>query len=203
MKIFRNTISAFLLCVLLAPLASAASTSRQIMQVYTDQQAVQSAESDMLPSAPTQFRNVDYRYRILRNSDPSSMRKGEVVMVSRRRAQQVYAENKVAKQALADTQTDMLTSNVDNAPYTVERPALSPWYSLNWKNRLRAAFKKSDAQEMTYKKPEIEAKRYVTPFNIYGRSSTYNAQEGSMEGKRKLIRTLKTRSPFDAANGTR
>lgn len=202
MKVLRTVLTSFLFFVILTPLASADSTAKMIMQLYNTNQKSLTEPQTMRSAAPRRISTVDFRYRIPRTSDPSSVRRGEVVPLSNRRAQDVYTQQKATVNAQQEQSEDKLQTRRDNLTQTVRRPALSPWFSLNWKNRLRAGYNANTEEQIQYRKPEIEAKRQVTPFNTYNRGR-YNYQDSELDGRRKLIRTRTTRSPWDYRNSTR
>lgn len=139
--------------------------------------------------AVNRFHSVDYKTRVLRYSDPNSVRKGEITARQERFAQDVYKEE---IQNSEETGT-LLQSREDMPLKERNTDALSPWFSFHWKNRIRESYRQANEEELTYKKPFIEAKHQVIPFNTPYRGA-YNFHDGNLTGKRKLVRVLSTRN---------
>lgn len=199
MKNFIFIFSIFLFFFLSAPYSFAENTSSLIFKLY-ESEAFEEETEDLLQTSgetsPGRLTTVPFTHRILRTSDPQTVRQGEAHYLRERRATSLYEQQKEWTQMRQEESGKMLRSHREETPTQVRLPGLSPWYSLHWKNRLRAGYQEAQ----TSLKPEIPAKREFTNLRVLRRPSSL---DGQMSGKSKLLRTLPTRSPWDERNSIR
>ncbi|MCF7812184.1 hypothetical protein K9M59_01115 [Candidatus Gracilibacteria bacterium] len=122
-------------------------------------------------------RNVDRSLDISRNYSGN---------ISESRGQRLYQNQKKAVTPFSTSSYQLKEVKKESPEYfEFEKPALLPWESLHYKNRVKKAYQMTDRYEGRYKDPILDSRPSPIQYNRKYRSAK-NELDGQRSGRNKL-----------------